>query len=212
MKKRPDIGIPFFPFSVNFKLGGEKLDSKLVNAKAKISSNISNESIVEQKIGVVGPNDAMCNCELFDFGIKLGKTLSQKNRIFICGGMGGFMESFCKGVKSSANTFFGQTIGILPSDNKDDANEFIDVSIPTGIGIMRNVMIIQTSDIIIACGGGAGTLSEIAIAWQLGKKVLCITNFDGWAKELAGKNLDIRHNSLLIPVKTIEEIERILTK
>jgi hypothetical protein len=55
-------------------------------------------------------------------------------------------------------------------------------------------------------GGGAGTLSEIAIAWQLEKNVLCVTLFDGWAKELAGRNLDYRQNGLLIPVNSIDEI------
>jgi hypothetical protein len=65
---------------------------------------------------------------------------------------------------------------------------------------------VRTADIIIAAGGGAGTLSEIAFAWQLEKTVLCLTNFEGWAKELAGKNLDDRHIGLLIPVISIDEI------
>jgi uncharacterized protein (TIGR00725 family) len=74
------------------------------------------------------------------------------------------------------------------------------------MSIARNIIIIQTADIIIAAGGGAGTLSEIAFAWQLEKKVLCVTLFEGWAKELAGRNLDDRQSGLLVPVNSIEEI------
>jgi uncharacterized protein (TIGR00725 family) len=100
----------------------------------------------------------------------------------------------------------GQTVGILPGEISSSANQYIDTAIPTGEGIGRNIIIVRTADIIIAAGGGAGTLSEIALAWQLEKKVLCVTLFDGWAKELAGKNLDHRQSGLLIPVDSIEEI------
>ena len=159
-----------------------------------------------KKIGIIGPNTKMCSKELYDFGEQLGLQLASKDRTIVCGGLGGFMEAVCKGIKQSQNTFDGQTIGILPEDNDNNANPFIDIAIPTGTGIARNIFIVRTADIIIAAGGGAGTLSEIAFAWQLGKKVLCVTQFDGWAKELAGRDLDNRNSGLLIPVNTIDEI------
>jgi uncharacterized protein (TIGR00725 family) len=159
-----------------------------------------------KKIGVIGPNKSMCSQQLYDFGVKLGRLIATKDRTFVCGGLGGFMEAVCKGVKQSPDTFNGQTVGILPDDKAETANQYIDLPIPTGAGIARNIIIVRTADIIIAAGGGAGTLSEIAFAWQLNKTVLCITPFDGWAKELAGKNLDTRYNGLLIPVSNIEEI------
>jgi hypothetical protein len=159
-----------------------------------------------KKIGIIGPNNKMCSKELYDFGIKLGRQIATKDRTFVCGGLGGFMEAVCKGVKLSPDTFNGQTVGILPDNTSDNANPFIDTAVATGQGIARNIIIVRTADIIIAAGGGAGTLSEIAFAWQLEKKVLCLTNFDGWAKELAGKNLDDRQNGLLIPVNSIDEI------
>jgi uncharacterized protein (TIGR00725 family) len=159
-----------------------------------------------KKIGIIGPNNKMCSKELYDFGVQLGLQIATKERTFVCGGLGGFMEAVCKGVKQSPDTFNGQTVGILPDDTSDNANPFIDTAVATGQGIARNIIIVRTADIIIAAGGGAGTLSEIAFAWQLEKKVLCLTNFEGWAKELAGKNLDDRQNGLLIPVNSIEEI------
>lgn len=159
-----------------------------------------------KKIGIIGPNKSMCNQQLYDFGVELGRQAATKDRSFVCGGLGGFMEAFCKGVKQSTDTFNGQTVGILPDDTTDSANPFIDTAVATGTGIARNIIIVRTADIIIAAGGGAGTLSEIAFAWQLKKTVLCVTLFDGWAKELAGRNLDSRENGLLIPVNSIDEI------
>jgi uncharacterized protein (TIGR00725 family) len=158
------------------------------------------------KIGIIGPNNKMCSKELYDFGVQLGQHIATKNRAIVCGGLGGFMEAVCKGVKQSQETFNGQTVGILPDEKSEAANSFIDIAILTGTGIARNIIIVRTADIIIAAGGGAGTLSEIAFAWQLEKKVLCVTLFDGWAKELGGRNLDDRQNGLLISVNSIDEI------
>ncbi|MBI5218475.1 MAG: TIGR00725 family protein [Bacteroidia bacterium] len=165
---------------------------------------------VLKKIGVIGPNKSGCSKELYDFGIELGKRLSSPGRIIVCGGLGGFMEAVCKGMKQSANTFFGQTIGILPDAVTDYANAYVDIPIATGMGIARNSIIINSSDIIIAAGGGAGTLSELAFAWQQKKTVLCVTQFEGWANELAGKNIDDRGNGLFVPVNTIDEILKYL--
>lgn len=161
-------------------------------------------------IAIIGPNDSLCSKELSEFGFQLGQHIASENHSIVCGGMGGFMKAVCKGVKSSPNSFQGQTIGILPGVDCGEANPFIDVAIPTGIGIARNMIIIRMADIVIAAGGGAGTLSEIAFAWQLKKKVLCVTSFEGWAKDLAGKNLDKRQEGLLVPVSSIKEIQSCL--
>jgi len=161
-----------------------------------------------KKIAVIGPNQSLCSSKLYDFGVELGEKIANKNHVILCGGLGGFMETVCKGVKQSAETFSGQTIGILPGDNAEEANPYVDVAVPTGMGIDRNLIIINSADIIIAAGGGAGTLSELAFAWQKNKKVLCITTFGGWTRELAGKQLDARKNGSLIEVSTFEEINK----
>lgn len=147
---------------------------------------------------------------MYRFGTDLGKEIASPGRIIICGGLGGFMEAVSKGVKESVHTFNGQTIGILPGDDPQDANPYIDIAIPTGLGIARNIIIINSADLIIAAGGGAGTLSELAFAWQKKKKVLCITDFGGWAKELAGKRVDERDDGLFLPVKNIKEILKLI--
>ena len=159
-----------------------------------------------KKIGIIGPNKDMCSTQLYCFGVELGLRISDSNRFFICGGHGGFMEAVCKGVKQSPNTFTGQTIGILPEEDAASVNQYIDLTIPTGMGMARNAIIVRSSDVLIAAGGGAGTLSEIAFAWQLNKRVLCITLFEGWAKELSERNIDTRQDALLIPVHSIDDI------
>jgi len=139
------------------------------------------------KIGIIGPNSKICSNALYDFGVQLGRQIAAKNRTIVCGGLGGFMEAVCKGTKQSTDAFSGQTVGILPGEKASTANPYIDIAIPTGIGIARNIIIVRTADIIIAAGGGA-------------------TQFDGWAKEIAGRNLDKRQSGLLIPVNSLEDI------
>jgi len=164
-----------------------------------------------KKIGIIGPNKSVCSKDLYDFGVELGKQIATKDSAIICGGLGGFMEAVCKGAKTSPGTYSGQTIGILPDDISEKANPYIDIAIPTGMGVARNIIIINTADIIVAAGGGAGTLSEIAFAWQKKKRVLCLTEFGGWSNELAGNNLDNRADGLLIEVSSIDDIKKHLT-
>ena len=161
-------------------------------------------------IGIIGSGKKSCSKEMYDFGLELGNILLESGFRIVSGGKGGIMEAVSRGGMNSENYFEGSIICILPSELKNDSNGFCDIIIPTGFGINRNSIIINTADILIAIGGGSGTMSEISFAWQKGKKVLCVTEFDGWAKELAGKNLDTRYNNLLISVKNINEISNYL--
>ena len=161
-------------------------------------------------IGIIGPGASLCSNEIYHFGIEIGKLISKYNFNIVCGGLGGIMESVCKGAKEN-KTSATKTIGILPSENKNDANKYIDIIIPSGMGIARNLLIVNSSDILIAIGGGSGTLSELAFAWQKNKIVLCVAQFDGWAAKLAGKNIDKRYNNLMIKVNTLKEIESFLS-
>jgi len=126
------------------------------------------------QIGIIGSNKSQCSKELYEFSYDLGLLLGNKGHTIINGGMLGTMEAVSKGVKDSEN---GQSkvVGILPFDNKEQANKYLDITIPTGIGFARNSVVVLSSDILIALGGGAGTLNEISYAWQFGKKVFCYT-------------------------------------
>jgi len=157
-------------------------------------------------IAVIGPNEKNCPKEVYDFGLKLGKALVDEGYCIVCGGLGGLMEAVCKGARASSHYQFGCTIGILPTLNKEEANEFCDIIIPSGLGIARNQLVVSTGDVIVAVGGGAGTLSEIAFAWQFGKPVICCSGMGGWSEKLAGGALDETKRKKLMEANSIEDV------
>lgn len=161
-------------------------------------------------IGIIGAGDELCTKDMYNFGLELGHSLLAEGYRIVTGGKGGIMEAVSRGGMNSESYFEGSIIGILPEENKKSANDFCDIVIPSGFGINRNSIIINTANILIAVGGGAGTLSEIAFAWQKNKKVLCVKEFGGWSEQLAGKDLDNRKTNMLIPVNEIDDIIEIL--
>jgi uncharacterized protein (TIGR00725 family) len=97
----------------------------------------------------------------------VGRLLAQAGAIVVCGGRGGVMAAASRGAASAGGT----VIGMLPGDGREDANEWVTVAIPTGIGELRNGLIVRTADAMVAVGGSYGTLSEIALGLQAGLKV-----------------------------------------
>ncbi len=110
----------------------------------------------------------------------------------VCGGLGGVMEAVCRGARSHPAYQSGDTIGILPTADSAGANPYVDIAIPTGLGYFRNMLVARAGDACIAVRGGSGTLSEIAMAWQLDKEVAVMAESGGWAHRLAGEPLDHR--------------------
>lgn len=142
-------------------------------------------------IAITGDASIPPSSEKYALALNLGKALIDNNFRIINGGLGGVMEAVSKGGRSSKNHLDGDIIGILPNFNPQPANNFLDIIIPTGIDIARNV-IISNSDALIAIGGGAGTLSEIAIAWQL-KRLIIAYEIEGWSGKLANSRIDHRN-------------------
>jgi uncharacterized protein (TIGR00725 family) len=118
------------------------------------------------RIGVLGPHD--CSKEDKDLGFSVGAELARHGATLVCGGLGGVMEAAAEGAKSEQ----GLTVGILPGEKASSANEFIDIALPTGLGPIRNALIVRVCDAVIAIRGGYGTLSEIAFALRLGIPVV----------------------------------------
>ncbi|KAB1194162.1 TIGR00725 family protein [Haloferax sp. MBLA0076] len=87
----------------------------------------------------------------------VGRLLAQRGHTVVCGGLGGVMEAACRGAKDAGGT----TIGILPGEERDEANEYVDVSIVTGLRHARNALVVMNGDAVIAIDGAGGTLSEI---------------------------------------------------
>jgi uncharacterized protein (TIGR00725 family) len=115
-----------------------------------------------------------CTGEVEQTAHKLGKKLAKVVEIIACGGLGGTMEAVSKGFKAAGGT----TIGILPGYDKNDANQFIDIVMPTGLGLARNVLVVKSADAVIALPGEAGTLSEIAYCLQFGIPVISLHSWE----------------------------------
>ncbi|UCH88362.1 MAG: TIGR00725 family protein [Thermoplasmata archaeon] len=101
---------------------------------------------------------------------QVGEEIAKNGGVVVCGGLAGVMEAVCKGAKNEGGT----TIGILPGVTKFDVNAYVDIPIITGMGIARNIVIVRTADVLIALEGSAGTLSEIALALNIGKPVVAV--------------------------------------
>ena len=110
-------------------------------------------------IAVVGPGRDASAEELAAAEVA-GASVASAGAVLICGGLGGVMEAACRGARSEGGT----TIGLLPGTDREDANGWVVLALPTGLGEGRNALIVRAADAVVAIGGGWGTLSEIALA------------------------------------------------
>jgi hypothetical protein len=114
-------------------------------------------------IGAAGASDPECEA-----AEQVGRRLAEAGAVVVCGGLGGVMAAACRGARAAGGT----TVGILPGTDRLDANDYVDVAIPTGIGEARNAVVVGTADAVVAVGGEFGTLSEIALALKAGTPVI----------------------------------------
>lgn len=104
----------------------------------------------------------------------VGRGLAAHGAVVLCGGLGGVMEAVCRGCRAGGGT----SVGILPGHDRSEANEFVDVALTTGMGEMRNALIVRAADVVVALGGEYGTLSEIAFALKIGRPVVGYGTWD----------------------------------
>ena len=90
----------------------------------------------------------------------VGRAIAERDHTVVCGGLGGVMAAACRGAKAAG----GDTIGILPGEDRDAANPHVDVAVATGMGHARNVLVVLNGDAVVAVDGGPGTLSEMGLA------------------------------------------------
>ena len=119
-------------------------------------------------IAVIGAGS--CSEELRDMAAQAGRYIAEQGGVVVCGGLGGVMEGAARGAREAG----GVIIGIIPSDDKNDANPYIDYVIPTGLGEARNLLVVGTADAVVAFPGKYGTLSEIAFALRAGKPLVAV--------------------------------------
>lgn len=144
-------------------------------------------------IGVMGGGTA--ESVDIDNAYKLGALIAENNWILLNGGRNaGIMEASARGATDKG----GLTIGILPDDNCSKMSDYIQIPILTGMGNARNSINVLSSNVVVACPGGAGTISEVALALKTGKNVICLNFHIG--------NIFCKHNELIHYAKTPEEI------
>ena len=124
------------------------------------------------RIGVIGAGQ--CSRETAVVAEAVGKEIARKGAILVCGGMEGVMEASARGAQRAG----GITVGILPGLSAEDANPYITIPIVTGMSHARNVLVVRSSQALIALEGGYGTLSEVAIALTLKKPVIGLDTWD----------------------------------
>lgn len=126
----------------------------------------------EPYVAVVGASQATEEqCALAE---EVGAGLAEAGAIVVTGGGGGVMEAACRGARSRR----GLTLGLLPGEDREAANGWVSVAVATGLGELRNGLIVRSADALVAIGGGAGTLSELAFALKLGRPVVGLGTWD----------------------------------
>lgn len=148
------------------------------------------------QVSVCGPHEA--TAEEVRLAERVGELLARAGVTVVCGGRGGVMAAVCRGAKRAGGT----TIGILPGLDPHEANEWVDIPICTGLGEARNAVVVAAGRVVIAVGGGLGTLSEIALALKLGRPVLALRS---WPLDPA---LLARAQASIAEVATPEEAAR----
>jgi uncharacterized protein (TIGR00725 family) len=123
-------------------------------------------------LGIIGESD--CAPDLYHIAEEVGSLVARRGAAVVCGGLGGVMEAACLGATREG----GIAIGILPGNSRGEANRFVTIALPTGMGEARNVLVVRAADAVIAVGGKYGTLSEIAIALKLGKPIVGLRTWD----------------------------------
>jgi uncharacterized protein (TIGR00725 family) len=117
---------------------------------------------------------------------EVGKRIAEAGAVLVSGGTGGVMEASCQGAREAG----GLTVGFLPYADKNQANPYVDIVFPTGMGTIRNILTARCCDAVVMVGGGVGTLNEVTIAVDSGVPVVVIEGTSGWADRLRSALVD----------------------
>jgi uncharacterized protein (TIGR00725 family) len=152
-------------------------------------------------VAVVG--GAECGLDAENIAREVGAAIARRGWHLLCGGGGGVMQAACRGFREAHAR--GLAIALLPGDDPDDANDWVDVALATGIGLARNALIATSASALVAVDGCAGTLSEVAHGWQMGKPIVAMARSGGWAADLAGTRIDPRRTDEVFAASSAEE-------
>jgi uncharacterized protein (TIGR00725 family) len=155
-------------------------------------------------VGVIGGR--RCGGEIAELAFQVGRGIAGQGWILVCGGMGGVMEEACRGARSQN----GVTLGILPGSSRSSGNPYLSCSVVTGIGEARNVLVVKSSQAIIAIDGSYGTLSEIALANAAGVPVVGLRSWRLEPEKNRGQGLF--HTIVDSPSEAIRTVKSLLNE
>jgi hypothetical protein len=144
-------------------------------------------------LSVIGDAGVEAESSVYRAALEVGRLAVDAGFRVMTGGLGGVMEAASQGAHRSSRYREGDTIGVLPELDPAHANPWVDIVLATGLGHARNTLV-ANADAIVAVGGGAGTLSEIAFAWMF-KRLIVTVPGAGWAARLGDQALDGRVRS-----------------
>ena len=153
-------------------------------------------------VAVIGNSQA--TAEALRIAEDLGRLVVEHGWRLVTGGLGGVMEAAARGAHQARRYREGDVIGILPGGDPTLANRWVDIAVPTGMGHARNVLVVATADAVVAIGGGAGTLSEMALAWQLGRPLVGLL-VEGHSLRFAGQALDSARAERVWPAEDADQ-------
>ena len=110
---------------------------------------------------------------ILDWAEEVGQILARSGATLVTGGLGGVMRAASRGAAAAG----GMTLGILPGADASEANDYVRQAIPTGLGVVRNLVVVTAADAALAIGGRHGTLSEIALALRMGRHVVTLASW-----------------------------------
>jgi hypothetical protein len=150
---------------------------------------------------VIGSAADHCTEEARLLAYRVGSEAARRGAVLLTGGLGGVMESACRGAREN----HGITVGIIPQDETHYANEYCDVVVATGIGWARDFATAYSADAIILIGGGAGALIETCAGYLKGKPIIAIEGSGGTADRVKGTFLDERKDVMILSERDPEK-------
>ena len=169
---------------------------------------------MKQIVAIIGDRHCSPDESKARIAFDMGCALVDNGYRVLTGGMGGketddgVMDFAMKGARFSNRYSEGDTIAVIPGFSPEQASRYADIVIPTGLDVYRNC-ITANADAVIAIGGGAGTLCEMAFAWSLGRLLIGFNNVKGWSSLLAGKPIDQRKRYADAPTDCVYSVDSV---
>jgi uncharacterized protein (TIGR00725 family) len=159
------------------------------------------------QISVVGFNEDSCTKAARDAAYQVGRAIAMVGGTVVCGGLGGVMEAACKGARDAG----GNSVGIIPSADSAQVNRYCDVVVATGLGRSRDFVVAYSGDAMVVVGGGAGTLIEVAAAYQVERPIAAVKGTGGVADAWAGRYIDDRRTTVILEGSSPEDaVEKVM--